>query len=67
MQQIEIHVLEAELVLAGLECLQGLLVAIVGDPQLANDKELGASNAAPCDGLSDLAFVPYASAVSMSR
>jgi hypothetical protein len=56
-QDEQVDLLDAELGGALVEGVQGLVVAVVGDPDLGLDEDLGSIDAGGRDGLPDLAFV----------
>jgi hypothetical protein len=56
-QDQQVDLVDAELAGALVECVQGLVVAVVADPYLGLDEHLVAGQPRAADGFADLAFV----------
>jgi len=66
-QLIQIRELQAELRQALVDGSQGLVVAVVREPESGADEDLAAVHDAPSYVFTDLAFVAYLTAVSIRR
>jgi hypothetical protein len=59
-QQVQVEVVEPELAHAGVEGAQRLVVGQIRDLELGGDKQIGARDPAPGDGLADLFLIAVA-------